>query len=107
VVTDSFERTRRFYEIVRVIIAEQGGAEQCSEGRRQLIRRFAAAAVLAEEMEERLAHGRGIDVKAYSLLVSILVRIGQCIGIDRPAKSPPTSLREYLAAKAAEKEVAQ
>lgn len=103
----SSDRIRRACEIVRLITAERGGAEQCSESHRQLIRRFAAAEVLAEEMDDRLMHGKGIDVRTYSVLVSILVRIEQCIGIDNPAKNSPTSLREYLAEKSAEKEAAQ
>jgi hypothetical protein len=89
---------------VRLITAERGGAEQSSEIHRQLIRRFAAAAVSAEEMDEQLAHGKRIDVRTYSVLVSILVRIEQCIGTDRPAKQITTNLREYLAAKTVEKE---
>jgi hypothetical protein len=33
------------------------GSDQCSESRLQLVRRFAAAAVLAEQLESRLANG--------------------------------------------------
>ena len=48
---------RRFKDISSAILADQGGAEQCSETRLQLVRRFAAAAVLAEQMESHLANG--------------------------------------------------
>ena len=41
---------RRYRDITAQIIADMGGASQCAEARLQLIRRFAAAAVLAEQM---------------------------------------------------------
>ena len=44
---------RRYRDIAAQIIADMGGASQCAEARLQLIRRFAAAAVLAEQMEAR------------------------------------------------------
>ena len=46
---------RRFRDIASAILVDQGGEAQCSESRKQLVRRFAAAAVLAEQMEA----GRG------------------------------------------------
>ena len=46
---------RRFKDITSGILADQGGADQCSESRLQSVRRFAAAAVLAEQLESRLA----------------------------------------------------
>lgn len=51
-----------------------------------MIRRFAAAAVLAEDMEAKLAAGAEIDISEHALLCSSLVRIGNKIGIDRVAK---------------------
>jgi hypothetical protein len=44
---------RRFRGIANAVLADQGGVELCSESRRQLIRRFSAACVLAEELEGR------------------------------------------------------
>lgn len=107
VVRRSSDRARRYRDITHAIIADQGGADQCSESRKQLIRRFAAAAVLAEQMEAQLARGEEIDITAHALLASTLVRIAQCIGIDRPAKKASPSLRDYLAAKATKTEVAE
>jgi hypothetical protein len=100
-------RARRYREITQGMIAEQGGAEKCSEGRQQLIRRFAAAAVLAEQVEAELLRGDPVDIKAYALIASTLVRIAQCIGIDRPATRNTPSLREYLSAKTTEREVTE
>jgi hypothetical protein len=106
-VDDRLVSARRYLDIIRALMADQGGADQCSESRKQLVRRFAAAAVLAEQLEARLAYGDEIDITAHALLASTLVRIAQCIGIDRPAKNSTSSLRDYLASKATEKEVTE
>jgi hypothetical protein len=84
---------RRFKDITRGILADQGGAD--SECRLQLVRRFAAAAVLAEQMESRLANGEQIDIQEYALLCSTLTRLAQRIGIERRARdvTPPDPLR--------------
>lgn len=74
---------RRYRDITSAIMVDQGGAVQCSESRQQLIRRFAASAVLAEQLESRLANGEDIDVQQHALLCSSLVRLAQRIGIDR------------------------
>jgi hypothetical protein len=59
------------------------GRRDASESRLQLIRRFAAAAVLAEQMESRLANGEQIDIAQHAALSSTLVRLAAKIGIDR------------------------
>jgi hypothetical protein len=72
------------------ILVDQGGADLCSESRLQLIRRFAAAAVLAEQLESRLANGEQIDIAEHATLSSTLVRLAQRIGIDRVARDVTT-----------------
>jgi hypothetical protein len=57
---------------VCAVASDQGGAERLSEARLQLIRRFSATAVLAEQMEARLARGEQIDIQEYSLVVSTM-----------------------------------
>jgi hypothetical protein len=74
---------RRYRDVSNAIIVDQGGIDRCSESRLQLIRRFAAAAVLAEQMEARLANGEQIDIAEHATLSSTLVRLAQRIGIDR------------------------
>jgi hypothetical protein len=74
---------RRYRDIANAILIAQGGVDQCSESRQQLIRRFAAAAVLAEQLESRLANGEEIDIAVHSTLASTLVRLATRIGIDR------------------------
>ena len=67
---------RRYRDIVSAILADQGGADRCSESRQQLIRRFAAAAVLAEQLEGRLANGEQIDIAEHATLSSTLAAAG-------------------------------
>jgi hypothetical protein len=87
---------RRYRDIATAIATDQGGADRLSETRLQLIRRFSAAACLAEQLESRLARGEEIDIQEHSLLVSTMVRVAQRIGIDRRAKNIAPSLSEYL-----------
>ncbi len=82
---------RRYRDISCAIVSDMGGADQCSESRLQLIRRFAAAAVLAEQAEARMANGGKIDVAEHCQLASTMVRIAHRIGIDRvPREVNPT-----------------
>jgi hypothetical protein len=95
---------RRFKDIASQIVADQAGLTECSEVRLQLIRRFAASAVLAEAQEARLANGEKIDVARHALLCSTLTRLAQRIGIDRRSKIiGDTTLQDYLTARTIEK----
>jgi hypothetical protein len=93
---------RRFYDVCQALISDQAGLDRCSEARLQLIRRFAAAAVMAEEMEARLARGESIDVAQHTQLSSTLVRLAARIGINRRLKNVTPELRDYLEAHAME-----
>ena len=87
--------SRRFRDIANFILVDQGGIEACSESRKQLIRRFAAAAVLAEQLEAKLARGEEIDVNTHALLCSTLTRLASRIGLDRIPKDI-LSIDQYL-----------
>jgi hypothetical protein len=90
---------RRFKDIAGAILADLAGPDQCSETRKQLIRRFAAAAVLAEQMESRLANGEQIDIAVHAMLSNTLVRLAAKIGIERvPRDVSSPSLNDYLKA---------
>ena len=78
------------------IAADQGGVDRMSEARVQLIRRFSAAAVLAEQMEAKMANGEEIDVQRHAHLCSTLVRIASRIGLGRHLRNITPSLKEYL-----------
>ena len=92
---------RRFRDIASQVASDQGGLEELSEARLQLIRRFSAACVLAEQMEAALARGEEIDVERHALLCSTLTRLAQRIGIDRRARNITPSLSQYLAGRTA------
>jgi hypothetical protein len=85
---------RRFRDISEAVAREQSG--ELSEVRLQLIRRFSAAAVLAEMMEARLARGEQIDVGEHSQLSSTMVRIAQRIGVNKIPVDVTPSLESYL-----------
>ena len=88
---------RRYRDLISAILADQSGADQCSEARKQLIRRFAAASVLAEQMESRLANGEQINISEHALLSSTLTRLAQRIGIDRVARDMTQTWGEIAA----------
>jgi hypothetical protein len=98
---------RRFRDLTNAIITDQGGVDRLAEARLQLIRRFSAAAVIAETMEARLANGEDIDVNAHALLCSTLVRLSTRIGINRTAREIVPSLSQYLKMKATDSEAAE
>src|SRR5262245_1386274 len=87
---------RRFRDIASQVAIDQGGLDQLSEARLQLVRRFSATCVLAEQLEAELANGQEIDVERHALLCSTLTRLAQRIGIDRRAKNITPSLAEYF-----------
>jgi hypothetical protein len=93
---------RRYGEIVSALLIDQGDAGKISEARVQYIRRFAAAAVLAEQIEAALARGETIDIGDHALLCSTMVRVGNKLGLDRISKDVTPTVRDYLALKQVE-----
>lgn len=87
---------RRYRDISAAIVADMGGPDRCSEARIQLIRRFAASAVMAEAMEATLVNGQSINITEHSLLSSTLVRLAARIGINRMPKNVTPHLHDYL-----------
>src|SRR6476619_104375 len=87
---------RRFRDIASQVALDQGGLDQLSEARLQLVRRFAAAAVLAEQLEAALANGQEINIAEHGLLCSTLVRIAQRIGINRVPRDVSPTLADIL-----------
>jgi hypothetical protein len=93
---------RRYADICAAVIADHGGIDLLAEVRLQLIRRFSAACVLAEQQEARMANGETIDVQQHALLTSSLVRVAQRIGINRRAREIVPTLASYLENTSAE-----
>jgi hypothetical protein len=91
---------RRYRDIVTAVLSDQGGLEACAEARLQLIRRLAAAAVIAEQAEARMAAGETINVMEHAQLTSSMVRVAQRIGINRRSKNVTPTVADYLEAAA-------
>ena len=87
---------RRYRDVLEAICQDQGGKDRLAEARIQLIRRFSAAAVMAEEMEAQLALGKTINVAEHAQLTSAMVRVASRIGINRRAREIVPTLNEYL-----------
>ena len=77
---------RRYRDVANAILADQGGIDQCSESRKHLIRRFAAAAVLSEQIETQIVNGEPVDITEFAQLSSTLVRITNHLGLERIPK---------------------
>ena len=91
-----FAASRRYGEIVAALVNDQGGADHLSEARLQLVRRFAAYALLAEQMEAALMCGDKISVSEYTLVCNMQVRIADSIGLDRISQRGVPTLADYL-----------
>jgi hypothetical protein len=93
---------KRYREIMSAIVVDQGGPNLCSATMLELIRPFSATAVLAEQLEVRLAAGEKFNSAEHCLLSSTLCRLAARIGIRRVPRSVETpSLRERSARKSA------
>jgi hypothetical protein len=86
---------KRYRDLVSTIIADQGGADRCTEVRAQLVRRFAGCSILAEALEAKLANGGTINILEYTALTSAMVRVASRIGVNRLGKAVPT-MDEFL-----------
>ena len=81
---------RRFKDVAGALIADAGGAENCSEARLQLVRRLAGVAVAAESMEAALAAGEAVDLGLYATMCSTATRIAARLGLSRRARKIET-----------------
>jgi hypothetical protein len=87
---------RRYRAIVAALVEDQGGADRLSQTRLQLVHRFAAGSVLAEQMEAALDRGEDINITAYASVCGTLVRVARIIGIDRTPHDATPTLAGYL-----------
>jgi hypothetical protein len=80
-----------------------------TEARLQLIRRFAALSVIAENNEAKLVNGEDIDLNDHALIASTLVRLVSRLGINRQMRdvnSPsPLEYARRVARRGAELEL--
>jgi hypothetical protein len=96
-VKDGRERqARRFRDVVRQLIADAGGIENCSEVKLGLVRRLAAATVLSEDLEGQAINGEPVSISEFCQLASTSVRLATRIGIERVARDVGSSLGDLL-----------
>jgi hypothetical protein len=76
---------RRFRDLVLAFVNDMGGPDRCSEVKLGLLRRLAAASVLAEQLESKAMSGEPIDVGLFCNLASTTVRLSQRLGVERVA----------------------
>jgi len=91
-------QARRFRDLVRAMISDAGGFENCSEVKLGLIRRLAAATVLSEDLEGKAVNGEPVDIGIFCQLASTTVRLAQRLGVDRVPKNITPSVKDYLEA---------
>src|SRR5262249_27056574 len=85
-------QARRFRDLVRSMISDSGGVENCTEVRLGLIRRLAAATVMSEQLEGQAINGEPVDVGTFCQLASTTVRIAARLGVNEriPRQVEPT-----------------
>ena len=88
-------RSRAISLLAQRLVADQGGHENCSAIRKELIERFCSLAILCRAMERRIARGdevgqrgqgRGIDLSEYVAAVGALNRLASRLGLSRRAR---------------------
>ena len=87
---------RRYREVAIELINDSGGLDNVSGARLSLIRRFAGATALCEQLEAAAVRGEKIDINEYALLTSCLVRIARIIGVARIPRDVGPSLGDLL-----------
>jgi hypothetical protein len=95
---------RRYRDVAAAILVDLGGADNVTEVKLGLVRRFAGCVALAEQIEQRMAQGEAISLPEYALLASTMTRLAGRIGLSRIARDLGVvpSLAAYLNAIAGE-----
>ncbi len=95
--------SRRFRDILELIIGDLGGPEVLSEGQRQIARRCATLSVECERMEGQALAGDPINVELYGSLTDRLGRALQRLGLKRVKRDAlMPDLHDYIDGKATE-----
>jgi hypothetical protein len=88
---------RRYRDLVQAYAADMGGLSNLSEVKLGLLRRLAAASVLAEALEVKAANGEAVDIATFCNLASTTVRIASRVGLERYAHDiTPPSVADYV-----------
>ena len=85
---------RRYKALAVEIANDRGGADNLSESQRQLVKRIAGHALLAERIEADLIAGKEIDADMYVSVSTAFSRLVSKLGLDRVARE--VNLESYI-----------
>jgi hypothetical protein len=91
-----------YREVAGAIAGDLGGLDQLSRAQRELVKRCAGLAVLADRVEERLVKGEAVDVTEYATMVSTQSRVLRVLGLKRVPRDVTPDPLAYARARAAE-----
>jgi hypothetical protein len=98
---DGRTRARREAErLFREMIADMGGEEQVSAGKRALAEAASVTKAMCDDVGARFLLGESIDPAGYATLTNSLRRLVESCGLERRVRDAPT-LQQYLAARSA------
>jgi hypothetical protein len=93
-------RTRlgqRYLQVAADVIKDAGGIERVAAVKLVLVRRFAACAALAEQIEERAMNDEPFNAAEHLIYTSALVKLAKVLGTGHVPVEVP-SLEDYLSA---------
>lgn len=89
---------KRFRDILSAIVADLGGIDVLTEGKRQLARRAALMSVTCEELETvALSQGEPIDLDQYGMLTDRIGRAFARLGLKRVSRDITPSIAQVSA----------
>jgi hypothetical protein len=96
--------SRRFQQIVERVLADLGETKPI-EVKVQLVRRYAAAIVMAEALETDLLNEEPIDAQRFMSLIALINRMSARLGLksDEKEEDEGETLASYLAQRDARK----
>jgi hypothetical protein len=89
---------RRFRDIASAVAVDLGSADRLTEVQKQLVRRFAAGAVVAEMREAAMARGEALDVTRWVSISNTLIKLAGKLGMTRVPRdiADTTTLADIL-----------
>jgi hypothetical protein len=72
-----------YREVARAVASDLGGTDNLTRAQKELIKRAAGLAVLADQHEERLLKGEPVDLNEYTGIVSTQSRVLRTLGLKR------------------------
>jgi|SoimicmetaTmtLMA_FD_contig_61_635408_length_667_multi_2_in_0_out_0_1 hypothetical protein len=85
-------------QLIDTLTSDLGGADQLSEGQRQLVQRAAVCGAMIADYEARWIAGEPIPLNEYLAAVNVQRRVLATLGLERRAK-PVETLAQYIARK--------